>query len=75
MGTLYPHLSGFQQYYAFRSFPGPKGNFVPKGVPVGFEMAEKNAVRQTHISGFIIGIDDEKAEPIGNNFSIYGWNL
>ena len=25
-----------------------KGNFVPKGIPIGFEMAEKKVYTQTH---------------------------
>ena len=26
-------------YYCLRTFQGPKSNFVPKGIPLGFEMA------------------------------------
>ena len=28
--------SHFKKYYCFRTFPGAKSNFVPKGVPIGF---------------------------------------
>ena len=28
------------------SFPGTKSNFVPKGIPIGFEMAENKVNRQ-----------------------------
>ena len=45
--AAFPHFLRFPKYCCFRTIPGPKGNFVPKGVPVGFEMAEKNASRQT----------------------------
>ena len=34
-----------------------KGSFVPKGIPIGFQMAEKNANKhttQTHIFVFIL---------------------
>ena len=44
--AAFPHFLCFHKYCCFRTIPGPKGNFVPKGVPVGFEMAEKNAFRQ-----------------------------
>ena len=33
--------------YCFRTHSGPKSNFVPKGFPIGFQMAEKNANKQT----------------------------
>ena len=36
------------KYYCFRTLPGAKGNYVPKGFPIGFEMVEKNAKTQTH---------------------------
>ena len=45
--AAFPQFLRFPKYCCFRTIPGPKGNFVPKGVPVGYEMAEKNAVRQT----------------------------
>ena len=45
--AAFPHFLLFHKYCCFRTIPGPKGNFVPKGVPVGFEMAEKNAHRHT----------------------------
>ena len=35
------------KYYCFRTLPGAIGKFVPKGFPIGFEMAEKNVNRQT----------------------------
>ena len=31
----------------FRNFPGAKINFVPKGIQVRFEMAEKQVYKQT----------------------------
>ena len=31
----------------FRNFPGAKINFVPNGIPVRFEMAEKYVYKQT----------------------------
>ena len=34
--------------FCVKTFPGLKSNCVPKGVPIGFEMAEKNAKTQTH---------------------------
>ena len=46
--AAFPHFLRFPKYCCFRTIPGPKGNFVPKGVPVGFEMAEKNAYRQNY---------------------------
>ena len=46
--AAFPHFLRFPKYCCFRTIPGPKGNFVPKGVPVGFEMAEKNAYKHTH---------------------------
>ena len=45
----------FLKYYCFRTFPGAKSNFVPKGNPIGFEMAEKKANRQTNIFVFKVG--------------------
>ena len=60
--AAFPHFLRFPKYCCFRTIPGPKGNFVPKGIPVGFEMAEKNANLQTEletdISGFISVIED-----------------
>ena len=34
-------------------FPGVKSNFVTKGIPIGTEMAEKNAYTHTNIFVFI----------------------
>ena len=31
------------KYYCFRTLPVVKSNFVPEVVPIGFEMAQKNA--------------------------------
>ena len=45
--AAFPHFLRFIKYCCFITFPGPKSSFLPKGVPVGFEMAEKNAYRQT----------------------------
>ena len=40
------------EYYCFRTFPGAKSNFVPKSVPIDFEMAEKNANKLTNRQKF-----------------------
>ena len=53
--AAFPHFLRFPKYCCFGTFPRPKSNFLPKGVPVGFEMAEKNANLQTDISSFIWG--------------------
>ena len=37
----------FLKFYCFRTFSGSKTYFVPKGIPIGFQMAEKNADRHT----------------------------
>ena len=37
----------FMKYYCLRTHSGPKSNFMPKGIPIGFQMAEKNANTQT----------------------------
>ena len=42
----------FKIYYCFRTFPGPKRNFVPKGIQIGFEMADKKVYTQTHTKTF-----------------------
>ena len=36
------------KFYCFRTLPGSKGKFVPKGFPIGFEMAEKKPYKHTH---------------------------
>ena len=33
--------------FCARTFTGPKSSFVTNGIPIGFEMAEKNVNRQT----------------------------
>ena len=38
----------FLQFYCVRTCSGPKGNCVPKGIPIDFEMAEKKVYTQTH---------------------------
>ena len=38
----------FPKYCGFRPFPGAKRNFVPKVIPIDFEMAEKKVNRQTN---------------------------
>ena len=45
--------ASFQIYFCFRTLSEAKVNFVPKGSPIGFERAEKNANKQTHIFVFI----------------------
>ena len=35
--------SEFLKFYCFRTHSGSKSSFVPKGIPIGFQMAEKNA--------------------------------
>ena len=40
-------------FFIFRTVPGAIGKFVPKGFPIGFEMAEKNLNRQTDNFVFI----------------------
>ena len=43
----------FWKYYCFRTCPGLKGNCVPNGIPIGFEMAEKKKSTNTDIFVFI----------------------
>ena len=38
----------YQVCFCVRTFPGVKSNFVPKGIPIGFEVAEKTVNIQTH---------------------------
>ena len=37
----------YQKYFCVRTFSRLKSNFVPKGIPIGFQMAEKNANTDT----------------------------
>ena len=37
-----------KNYVRFRTFPVAKSNFLQKGIPIGFEMAEKKVYKQTH---------------------------
>ena len=38
----------FLKCYCFRTRSGSKRNFVPKGIPIGFEMVEKNLNKETN---------------------------
>ena len=40
--------SFLSKYICVRTFIGPKSNFMPKGIPIDFEMAEKKVHRQTN---------------------------
>ena len=42
------------KYCCFRTFPRAESNFVPKGIPIGFEMPEKNVYKQTDIFVFML---------------------
>ena len=50
-------ITFFFKYYCFRTCPGPKGNFMPKGIPIGFDMAEKNVNSQTNKHFVFILVD------------------
>ena len=39
-------LKNTLKYYCLRTLPEAKCNFVPKGFPIGFEIAEKNVNKQ-----------------------------
>ena len=46
----------FWKYYCFRTLLRPKSTFVPKGIPIGFQMAEKkreNTNTHTHFRIYI----------------------
>ena len=38
----------YQIYFCVKTLSRPKTNFVPKGIPIGSQMAEKNAIKQTN---------------------------
>ena len=41
------HLFFFLKFYCFRTISRSICTFVPKGIPIGFQMAEKNANTET----------------------------
>ena len=40
-------MPSIKKHFCVKPFPGAKRNFVPKGIPIGFEMAEKTMNKQT----------------------------